>query len=115
MGLADWSQWATTWTIWLGLVGQTLFLCIFVTRPWRIFRITRAYFWKSVAMWAIFARSALMLTMLGGIRSFESVPDWVNWSSILLNGFVLWAIWYQLFALILEIRHPEALPSEVTS
>jgi hypothetical protein len=105
MTLSETSEIITAWTIWLGLTGQTIFLCLFATRPWRHYRITRAYFLKSLAMWAIFLRSALMLVTLGGVRSFDAVPDWVNWSAIALNGFVLWAIWYQLFALIVEMSY----------
>jgi hypothetical protein len=94
---------STVWTIWLGLIGQTLFVSLYLTRPWRYYRITRAYLMKSVALQAIFLRSALLLHTRG-LRSDMNDPAWVALSAIALNAFVLFAIWYQLFALVLEIR-----------
>jgi len=94
---------STVWTIWLGLLGQTAFVCLYVTRPWRYYRITRAYLLKSVAFQAIFIRSALLLTTRG-MRTNVDDPLWVQLTAIGLNAFVLFAIWYQLFALVLEIR-----------
>jgi hypothetical protein len=85
-------QLSTVWTIWLGLIGQTIFCVVFMTRPWRKYRISRAYFNKSLAMEAIFIRSALLLSTRG-IRPNVDDPLWVSISSIALNAYVLWAIW----------------------
>jgi hypothetical protein len=111
MSIADLTQISTVWTIWLGLIGQTAFCVIFATRPWRRYRITRAYFNKSLAMEAIFIRSALLLSTRG-LRPGVDDPLWVSLSAIALNAYVLWAIWYQLYALLLEIRKPTTLPPE---
>lgn len=99
----DVSQFSTFWTIWLGLIGQTAFCVLFATRPWRQYRITRAYFSKSWAMEAIFLRSAMLLTARG-LRPGIDDPAWVAISAVVLNAFVLWAIYYQLVALALEIH-----------
>lgn len=106
---------STVWTIWLGLIGQTLFVSLYLTRPWRYYRITRAYLMKSLAFQAIFIRSALLLETRG-LRSDVNDPTWVTLSAIALNAFVLFAIWYQLIALVLEIKraHPAIDPGTMT-
>lgn len=97
------TQFSTVITIWLGLLGQTIFIALFMTRPWRQYRITRAYFNKSLALEAIFLRSALLLTVRG-LRPGVDDPLWVSISAVALNVYVLLAIWYQMIALALEIK-----------
>jgi hypothetical protein len=105
------SAFSTVWTIWLGLIGQTIFCAIFATRPWRKYRISRAYFNKSMAMEAIFVRSALLLSTRG-MRPNLDDPLWVSLSAIALNAYVLWAVWYQLYALLMEMRYGHSVGAD---
>lgn len=113
MSLIELFQFSTFWTIWIGLVGQLGFCLLFGSRQWMKYRITRAYFFKSTAMLAIFVRSALLLTVFG-MRPDVSAPAWVHISAIALNTYVLWAIWYQFIALIIDVRSGrDALDAEL--
>lgn len=97
------NQWATVFTICSGLLGQSMFLGLYSTRSWRKYRITRALMLKSVAFWLIFVLSFGRL-LTRGLRHDVSDPDWFIVLQIGLDAFIVGAIYYQLFALIQEIR-----------
>lgn len=94
--------WATYGLIFGGLPAQTLYLLLYLTRPWRLYGPTRALMVKSFSFWLLLSQSFIVLSMYG-LRPL----DWENWLMvyrILGNTFMLGAIYYQLFALVKEIR-----------
>lgn len=97
------NQWATVFTICSGLLGQTLFVALYSTRGWRKYRITRALMIKSVAFWLIFVLSFGRLVTRGPRPGVDDTVWFivVQWG---LDAFILGAIYYQLYALIEEVR-----------
>lgn len=96
------NQWATVFTVCSGLFGQTLFIALYATRGWRKYRITRALMIKSVAFWLIFVLSFSRLVTRGPRVTDD--PTWfifVQWG---LEAFIVGAIYYQLYALVIEVR-----------
>jgi hypothetical protein len=92
---------ATITTIYGGLVGQTIFVGGYLTRPWWRYRITRALMLKSIAFWLIFVRSAFLL-QTRGMRPNEDTVDVIIFT-LVLDAVILWAVWYQAIALLIEI------------
>jgi hypothetical protein len=96
------NAWATYATIWGGLLGQTLFLGLYATRPWRAYQITKALMLKSIAMWLILLLSSSRLVARG------LTPRQEGWEFIifqlLVDAVVLGAIWYQFIVLVKEVR-----------
>lgn len=76
---------------------------MYATRPWFKYRITRALMMKSVAFWLLFVLSAVRLYVKGP-RDMSADDMWLIVFSLALDVVILWAIWYQAFALLLEIR-----------
>lgn len=97
------NQWVSILTVCAGLLGQTAFVCLYATRDWRAYRITRALMNKSVAFWLIFLLSFARL-LARGPRPDVSDPAWFIVLQIGIEAYIVGAIYYQLFALVEEIR-----------
>lgn len=93
---------ATYALIYGGTPAQTLFVGLYLFRPWRKYRPTRALMSKSFSFWLLLSQSFIVLHMYG-LRPVEW-PDWLMVYRIVGDAFMLWAIYYQLISLLLEIR-----------
>ena len=91
-----WVRWSLVALI-VATVGQTLFVLIYATRPWWRARVGRAYMLKSSTLGVV-----LWLSLIG---AFYLLPEQID-------TFALWAIalaiLYQLVALLLSPRNPNA-------
>lgn len=96
------NEWATIVTVWGGLLGQSLFVAIYATRPWRQYRITRALMLKSIAFLLIFILSASRM-VARGLRPSDDPTGFILFQ-MGVEAVILYAVWNQLFALISEIR-----------
>jgi hypothetical protein len=87
--------------IYAGTVGQFAFVVLYFFRPWRKYRPTRALMSKSFSLFLILSQSFIVLNLYG-LRHL----DWPAWLIVYRVGgdaFMLWAIYYQLYALVKEI------------
>lgn len=100
------ATWTTILTVWLGLIGQTLFIALYATRPWRKFRVTRALMIKSASIWMIFALGATRHVVTGQVSSNPVANENVGLVifTLALDALIIFAIWYQFFALVDEVR-----------
>lgn len=103
------NQWATVATIWLGLTGQSIFLALYATRPWREYRITRALMMKSFAFWLIFVLSATRLVTRGLRPNVDDSLALIIFQ-LILDALIVFAIWYQAIALAIEVRQGRKQP-----
>lgn len=101
MGLDQLNMWATYALIYGGLPAQTLFLLLYLTRPWRDWRPTRALMSKSFSFWLLLSQSLIVLHLYG-MRPVDW-PDWLMVYRIVGDVFMLAAIYYQLYALVKEM------------
>lgn len=97
------NAWATIFTICAGLFGQACFVALYATRDWRKYRITRALMLKSTAFLMIFVLSFTRL-LTRGLRTGIEEPLGLILFQLALDTLIVVAIYYQLFALIMEIR-----------
>lgn len=111
----DVTMWSTQLLLWVGTPGQLTFLLLYMTRPWRKYRPTRALMMKSAALGLLLFNSWTKLLVFGG-PSHVDYPGWLSAQNIVINMFLLAAIYYQLYALIVEMRRGDrnSLEAEVT-
>jgi hypothetical protein len=93
---------ATYALIYGGLPAQTLYVLLYLTRPWRTYAVSRALMTKSFSFWLLLSQSFIVLSLYG-LRPLDW-PAWLIIYRIVGDIFMVGAIYYQLFALISEIR-----------
>ncbi len=102
-GLIPFSDWATEWTFYIGWVGQSVFLAMYLSRQWVRYPFTKALMQKSLSIWLLMTLSSVKLFAYGGPRS-NDVAGWLPWFSLALDVAITLSIWNQVFALFAEVR-----------
>lgn len=85
-----------------GVVGQSIFWLLYLTRPWLKYRPTRAFMMHNTAMLMIFIVSTTRYTNAGGIPIHNEDTSLILFS-VFMRVFILFTIWYQLASLIIEM------------
>lgn len=94
--------WVTYALYYTGTPAQGIFVILYLTRPWRKYGPTRAVMNKSFSLFLIMFNSLLVIQMFG-----QRPVDWPWWllSFRIVSGvYLLFAIYYQLFVNVREIR-----------
>lgn len=102
--------WATYAFLFGGWPIQTTFLLLYVRREWRRYRPTRALMNKSFSLWLLMTNGAIVLLMFG-MRPLDW-PDWLIVFRVVCYVYMLWALFYQCYALIREILEGRPIVSE---
>jgi hypothetical protein len=91
-------------TVILGFIGQSLFLPLYWTRPWKHYRVTQALMLKSITIWLVFLRDLVILVTLQQVlvATIDNVA--LHVFVIVVNALLVVAIWFQFFALLGEVR-----------
>lgn len=96
------NYWATYAFFYIGTPMQGLFVVLYLTRPWRKYGPTRAVMNKSFSLFLVMFNSTLVLALFG--QRLVDWPWWLLLFRILSETYLLWAIFYQLYVNVREIR-----------
>lgn len=94
--------WVTYIFYYVGTPGQLAFFLLYCTRPWRKYGPTRAIWNKSLSLLLLMSQSLIVLHLYG-MRHLDW-PWWLILYRIICDVYITWAIYYQLFVNIREIR-----------
>lgn len=100
--LEDAHVWSMLVLLWVGTPAQLLFVALYFTRKWTLYKFSRALMWKSASL-ALYLYAGWCKVMVAGLRGYDW-PTWIDAQTVLINAFVLAAILNQLWALIVEVR-----------
>jgi hypothetical protein len=90
--------------VFLGLLGQSVFVLLYATRDWRSQRFTRAMMLKSATLFLLFLLGTIRLSVTGRPAIQTTDPLWLQNVTIAANILIIIAVWYQAIALFIEIR-----------
>lgn len=95
---------STALTVILGFIGQSLFLPLYWTRPWKHYRVTQALMLKSFTIWLVFLRDLVVLVVIQQVLVAHVDNVALHVFVIVVNVLLVVAIWFQFFALLGEVR-----------